>query len=146
MTLVEVVVAMIVLSLAVVAIMTGMTLLASSSLMARQRADVGAALRSAAEQVKSFSYSSCTLATSPQSQYASDLGAAMPPTSWPEVNGTSDVGAVTVVAVDDATAASPTPLPAGCTQDPGLQAVRITVSSSDGKVSESLWVVKRAPS
>lgn len=146
MTLLEVVIAMIVLSLAVVAIVSGMTLLASSSLMARQRADVGAALRSAAEQVKSFAYVPCNGSNSPQTSYTSSLTTAMPASALPTVSGTPDVVAPSILTVENATTGAV--LGANCTAgaETGLEAVELSEASTDGKVSETLWVVKRSSS
>ncbi|HZU78662.1 MAG TPA: hypothetical protein VE991_01995 [Acidimicrobiales bacterium] len=156
MTLVEVVVAMIVLSLAVVAVMAGMTTLAASSYNARERADVGAALRSASEVVKGWSnayathsstpaYTPCATVPTPTqlvTTYNGWLSSAMPSSVLPKIGGTVDVTTPSVIAVQDAT--NGVSLALGCgtdTSDPGLQAVEITDSSADHKVSETLWVV-----
>lgn len=143
MTLVEVVVAMIVLALAVVAVMAGMTTLAASSYSARQRADVAAALRSASEVVKS-TYFACGGTTNLVTSYGTYLSTNLPSSALPKIGSTTDVNPPSVVAVGDASNPTGIPFTAGCgsdSSDPGLQAVEITDSSTDNKVSETLWVV-----
>lgn len=141
MTLIEVVIAMVILSLAVVAVVGGMTVLAASSYAAHQRADVGTTLRSAIENLESSPYVPCT-STNPTmlSGYATDLDS----TTLTSYDGSPDVAAPTVVAAT-ATGVGGTSL-VGCTSDPGIQAIEVTVVSSDKKISETLWVVKRNPS
>jgi len=136
MTLVEVIVALVILAISVIGILSALTVLAASSFTVNLRANVGAALRSAVEDVKSASYIACT-STNPTPMASYQAAAAQ--ASLPTLNGQPDVKTPQVLAVNAPTGG---PL-AGCTQDPGLQVVEVSDWSTNGQVHETLWVVKR---
>jgi type II secretory pathway pseudopilin PulG len=135
MTLIEILIAMVVLALGVVAVLSALTVLAASSFIANERADVGAALRSASEAVKGANYVSCK--ATPKASYT----AAAATVPLPTFNKKAAVKTPTVVAVTKGTGASLV----ACPSDPGLQRVELQVTSQDGKTNEHLWVVKLNP-
>ncbi|MHB8437962.1 MAG: PilW family protein [Acidimicrobiales bacterium] len=135
MTLIEVVIALMVLSLGIVAVVSAMTVLAAATYTTHEGADVGATLRTAVERVQASGYVPCTTGN-PLSSYNA-VAQATPVTIY---NSSADVFAPTVVAVNGPTG---TTLGSSCSTDPGLQEVEVTDVSSDHRVSETLWVLKR---
>lgn len=141
-TLLELVVAIAILGICVVAIGSGIALSVRMSAIHRAQATASAFLHTYAETLEG-NYTACTTSSSPN--YAAGLP--HPPSNFSKPNAV-----VAVVAYwDTASASFPTastatssdPCPTG--GDPGLQRVTLTLTSDDGYVSESLVVVLRNP-
>jgi Tfp pilus assembly protein PilV len=130
-TLLDVVIAMIVMALAVVGVLGALTVVAASSFMVSERADVGIALRSAVEAVKAHAYVACNATPTPVAVYQTYIRT---PTvvTLPKFNGKPTV-LETTVTVHSLTCS---------TRTTSLQTIRITVASRDHKVLEGLTFVK----
>jgi type II secretory pathway pseudopilin PulG len=121
-TLLELIVALGILGIAVVAVASGIAVSVVASGRHRDEANAGTYLHNYAEQV-SARYTSCG-ASAPS--LAAQTGFQAPSLSIKYWAGTA-FG------------------PSSCTTDPGLQQVTIRLTSSDTRVSESLVVVVRKP-
>lgn len=127
-SLVELMVAVAILGIAFVAIVGGMSTAVYVSDVHRKQATAGTVLREYAEVVEAAAYQPCT-------------GASQPSYGFPAPAGyTAEVVAGSVEVWDGNT-------PAGfvsCSStDPGLQRMRLTVTSDDGRASETVQLVKR---
>lgn len=139
-TLVEIVVTVMIMSVAVVAIIAGIASAISLSGLHRSQADVSAALVSAAETIKAQGYDGCckfvSTASTPHCDPdpASTFNAVLTAAGQQE----SDVAIPTVTAVTNTGGAACTSLPA----DPGIEMIWLQAASNSGKVVQSLYVVK----
>jgi hypothetical protein len=135
-TLVEILVAVIILGTAVIAVIGALVVGIKMSDLHRKQATAGTVLRDSAEaldsSVESGGYTAC-----PQvSSYASALGTVAVPTGYSRT--------VDAVQVWDATNKTFTNVASPC-NDIGVQLVRLRVSANDSPVSETLDVVLRLP-
>ncbi len=125
-SLVELLVAVAIIGVAFVAILGGMTTAVLVSDIHRKQATAGTVLREFAEAVEGAEYQGCTGASQPNYPFTAPEGF------------TATTGAVQVW--DGKT-------PAGfvdCSAtDPGLQRMRLTVASADGRASETVQILKR---
>jgi len=133
-SLLELIVAVAILGLGVVALLGGLTTAVFGSALNRSQADVSAVLTAASEQVKAATYMTCAV----QATY---LGSFTYP-GW--------TGPAPVFGIDDWNGAFFVPRVAGastCAQLENLgyrqQRVTLTVSSPNTRVSQTLTVVKR---
>ncbi len=137
MTLVEVIVAVVILSLSVVATLGALTAVTATSNQSREAADVGAVARNALEYVKSRPYVPC-----------SSFSSATPPYLTPSSltitqNGIAPPTIVQITSLDGTKVFWPNTSPTcgGLSSDPGLQLVEIQDSSTDKSVTTTQWVV-----
>ncbi len=142
-TLIEILVALIILSLAIVATVGAMATLSSTSGLTRLNANVNATARSTTETLLATSYSSCTTSGFPGA-YQNAIPA--PTITDPAANPPQKA---TIVAITDATGATTLWTPGGgvtCSlpnhPDPGTQLIKIQVATQDGSVTGTYWVVK----
>lgn len=142
-TLIEILVALIILSLAIVATVGAMATLSSTSGLARLNANVDATARTTTETLLATPYSSCTTSGFPGA-YQSAIPA--PTISDPAANPPQKA---TIVAITDASGATTLWTPGGgvtCSlpshPDPGTQLIKIQVATQDGSVIGTYWVVK----
>jgi type II secretory pathway pseudopilin PulG len=131
-TLLELLVSITILGVCVVAIASGIAVNVRISAIHRSQATASDWLHNSAESLQS-QYTTCTPG-SPMSyalKLSSPSGYVTPPTApvkfWDQANSTFD-------------------LPNCPASDPGLQQVKITLTSAGGQVAESLIVVLRSPS
>lgn len=124
-TLIEVVMAVLILGIAAVAIVGGMALSVKVSDIHRKQADAGAALHDYAESLQS-SYNPCHGSIPAAYRLSAEAGFRPPD-----------------ITVRYWTGESFSPTCPGA--DPGLQQLTIDVTSTDGRASESLTVVVRRP-
>lgn len=123
-TLVEILVAVVIMGVAFAAIIGGVTTSIMASDMHRKEATAETVLRSYAEAVKAAAYVTCAASYSPA--FTPPAGYTASVTKVEYWNGSNDF---------DAT----------CTLDRGLQRLTLAADASDGKASETLQVVKRTP-
>jgi type II secretory pathway pseudopilin PulG len=154
-TLVEIVVTVMIMSVAVVGIIAGIASAISLSGLHRSQADVSAALVSAAETVKATGYiGCCNPATGGTNNCNSDpVGTLNTLLSNTQVNSTgapleSDVAVPSVKSVTDVSGKSCTGLSndpgtgSGLATDPGIEMVWLQATSNTGKVTQNLYVIK----
>lgn len=136
-TLIELIAAVTLLSVAFVAVLGALGVLVRSSRDHRQMANAQLVLATAAERVKAGTYVPCTTAGAAAS-YATLAAGAARPSDW----GTS--GTVEVVALDVWTGSTFAPVTSTCAagSDLGLQRLTLRVTSPDGTTSDSLSVLK----
>jgi type II secretory pathway pseudopilin PulG len=134
-TLVEVLVSIIILGIAGVAVMTGLMLSVKASDIHRKETNGTAYVRNYAEAIQDW------VATSGTTNYKACAGA-----NWytpAKVGFTVPSGYTVDQSV--ALAVSPTGATSACGTDTGVQRVTLTVSSTDNRASEKLYVVLRKP-
>lgn len=125
-TLIELLITVLILGLAIVAILGGMVTMLSTSGLHRRQADVGSVVENAAEAVKSAAYASCATSYVTPASSQGDVNQALAGTGSLHIrywNGTAFVSTC------------PTP-------DQGLQMVPVTATSTDGSVTQTIYVVK----
>jgi prepilin-type N-terminal cleavage/methylation domain-containing protein len=144
-TLVEVLIAVVILSFGSVAVVGALGTLSTGSSINRSQANVGAVVRSAAETLKNVAYIPCTNAAFYNSGtatygYSASLST---PINVNDPPGNPPLKA-TVIKVTDQTGTKPLNVPANCGSDPGLQLVTVQDTNKDGKVVATLTVSKSA--
>ncbi len=136
-TLVEVLVAVVILGIAGVAIMSGLMLSVKASDMHRKETTGGAYVRSYAEAIQRYvasgHYTSCAAANDYNVAAVTNQISDLPSSFTPNQAAARSVG-------PNGVAAS---LP--CSSDSGLQQVTLSVKSNDGRADETLTVVLRKP-
>jgi type II secretory pathway pseudopilin PulG len=131
-TLVELIVAIAILSIAIVAIVGGLGTSVIVSDMHRKQATAGTAVRDFGEAVVASPYvESCGAAASYADAFAAPAGFTRSVTRVARWNATTKL-----FVADTAT---------GCAADTGVQKVSLSVASTDGRATESLDVVIRKP-
>ena len=137
-TLVEIVVTVMIMSVAVVGIIAGIASAISLSGLHKSQADVSAALVSAAEVIKSHGYEPCCSSTSqcPDPSSSSGPFAAALQTAGIAAQE-SDITSLTVAAVTNTAGTACTSVP----NDPGIEMVQVRATSDTGKVVQSIYVV-----
>jgi len=135
-TLIELVFAIMILGVLVVAVGSGIEVSAKVSGMHRQQSTAGAFLHNYAE-TKQSAYLSCPGATTYSGLVSNYLSGLVPPTGFNAPTAT-----VSFWQANPGTFVSPGGCPAS---DPGLQQVTFQLTSTDGLVAESLAVVVRKP-
>jgi prepilin-type N-terminal cleavage/methylation domain-containing protein len=126
-TLVEVLLAVAILGIGVVAIVGGMMTSIKTSDMERRAADGQTAMRAYAEAVAGATYAACASSyTSTGFTAPAGFSASMTVTYWNAT--TSSFGSSCAVATDS-----------------GLQKVALTVAATDGRATETLTIAKRKP-
>lgn len=134
-TLLELVIAIVILGTCVVALGSGIALSVRISAIHRSQATADDVLHNFAEKLQgSTSYSACTSTTTPN--YVPQLTPLMPTTGY-------TTPTVTVNYWVASTASFTTNHACPSTGDPGLQQVKVTLNSTGGLVSESVVVVLR---
>lgn len=148
-TLIEILVAMVILGLAVVAILGGLGTLTDTTGENRVQANVGAVVRSAAEAVKASTYQLCSAAGFPGNYLTAvepisgggtftGLTPADPPNdppSAPTIVQITSLGGATVYWTPA------TGTVANCS-DKGIQLIELNVEDKNQRISEYQWVVK----
>ncbi len=147
-SLVEVLVSLTILGIAFVAIMGGMLMVQKGSDIHRKQAIAQTTLSTAAESVKQSTYLACTSATwTSTASYSPSASVDMSATGWSaaKVSKLRRWNDATGTFVDwwNGSPAAVAPCPAA--GDGGLQEVTLSVASLDGRDTESISVVKRAP-
>jgi len=133
-TLLELVIAILILGVCVVGIGSGIALSVKVSGIHRDQSTAGAFLHNYAEALQGTSaYAACTSSSTPN--YVSNLALA-PPSGF-------QTPTATVNYWNSSTSAFGTSINCPAAGDPGLQKVTLTLTSSDGFVTESLVVVIR---
>ena len=138
-TLVEVLIAVVIMGIAFAALLGGMATSTLTSDIHRKQALAAALLSQAAESVKddnrnAYSNAACTGVA----VYNPYTGVSLPP-GWALAAGYQPIKVLSVQYWDGATF-QPT-----CTLGEKLQLIRLKVASPDGRAEESVGVVKRAP-
>jgi type II secretory pathway pseudopilin PulG len=139
-TLVEILVTTTILSLAAVAIMTGLALAVKASDIQRKETTGGAYVRNYAEALASYiaqsnaHYVACATTT----DYSSSTVGFSPPSGF-----TPSVLKVQPVSFTGAVGTFPSPC--GSSNDTGVQAVTLSVASTDNRANEKLTVLIRKP-
>ena len=139
-TLIELLISVVILSIAVVGVVGAMGALTSSSALNRYQADVGSTVRSAAETVKNDGYAPCAGFTvgSPSPYALPTVG------PGPHIIVPNDVNPPTVVQVTDLSGTSiywPVQIPSKCpATDPGLQLVEVSDVAMSNGVTEDQWI------
>lgn len=142
-TLVELIVAMAVLSLAAVAILTGFQLAIKASDIHRKQTTGGAYVRSYAEALEKYiAASNSNYVKVPNCSNPSTTYAASTPLSGGTVLFTPPTNFKATVTNVQPVSAAGALLACGAT-DTGVQAVTLNVASTDGRASESLTVMVR---
>lgn len=137
-TLVEVLAAVVILGIAGVAVMAGLTLSVKASDIHRKDTTSGAYVRSFAEAIEDYvatpgadNYKPCAALN------AYKVGAV--------TSRLTDLPASYVVTQGAARSVGPTGTDAACTSDTGVQQLTLTVGSPDGRGKETLTIVVRRP-
>lgn len=125
-SLVELLVAVAILGIAFVTILGGMGTAVLISDVHRKQATAGTALREYAEVVEAAAYQECSASSQPAYPYSAPAGF------------TASMGTVDVWDGN-----TPAGFGACSSDDPGLQRMRLTVASDDGRATETVQVLKR---
>ena len=125
-SLVELLVAVAILGIAFVTILGGMGTAVLISDVHRKQATAGTALREYAEAVEAAAYQECSAGNQPVYPYT-------PPAGFTASMGTVDVW----------NGNTPAGFVACSANDRGLQRMRLTVASDDGRATETVQVLKR---
>jgi prepilin-type N-terminal cleavage/methylation domain-containing protein len=129
-TLVELLITLVIMSLAVVTVVTTMGVAANASDEQRQQVDVGLALSNAAEALQSTVYNSTTACSAPYGPYATAAGNAPLPPDWSFAGAPASTAQVQSV---------------DCTSFTNLQTITLFVTSPNGRATGSLSLLKRSP-
>lgn len=127
-TLLELLVSITILGVAVIAIASGLAGTVMVSSLHRQQSDAQRALRNYAESLESGSYNPCTSTSAASYSLGSTAGFVAP--------------TVTVTYWNNSTPGFQPSCPSG--GDTGLQKVKISLQSADGRVADSVAVVLRS--
>jgi prepilin-type N-terminal cleavage/methylation domain-containing protein len=157
-TLVEVLIALAILSIAIFVVVGGMNVLVLSSRLNRSQGDVGSVVRRAAEAVQGDDYIACSPGASTYSLHMPAQASQLPEnqSAPPATNVANPVNAANaprvqlpfiakITSFDDQTTLWTQPSGWQNCSNSGLEVVQITDSSADGAISQSVNVVK-APS
>jgi type II secretory pathway pseudopilin PulG len=135
-TLVEVLVAVVILGIAGVAVMAGLTLSVKASDIHRKQTTGGAYVRSYAEAIQQYvasgHYINCAAANAYNVNAVTSQITDLPSSFTPRQTAAKSVGT-------NGAAAS------GCSADTGIQQVTLSVKSNDDRADETLTVVLRKP-
>jgi type II secretory pathway pseudopilin PulG len=134
-TLVEILVTVMILGVAFVTLVGGMSSAMIASDIHRKEATAGAALRSYAEAIKGAGYTNCA---TPATYAPASVGYVQPAAS------TAGVTSVEYWQVDSSDPNTGS-FNGTCTTDQGLQRISVQVTTSDGRATESVQILKRTP-